>query len=107
MAFKPTQRLNVTRTLSTGERVAAGVLAQNRQGVFGDCLPDGCGLLLQDRVFRQQGIAPTQLTAMDRLATQVGFTDWKQALSYAQESVGVLSTFAVVAQAPRSESQHH
>ena len=34
MAFKPTQRLNVTRTLSTGERVAAGVLAQNRQGVF-------------------------------------------------------------------------
>lgn len=106
MAFKPTQRLNVTRTLSTGERVAAGVLAQNRQGVFGDCLPDGCGLL-QDRVFRQQGIAPTQLTAMDRLATQVGFTDWKQALSYAQESVGVLSTFAVVAQAPRSESQHH
>lgn len=108
MAFKPTQRLNVTRTLSTGERVAAGVLAQNRQGVFfqyaegyveqhgnlspftlnsdltlqpapqiphqglhgvfGDCLPDGWGLLLQDRVFRQQGIAPTQLTAMDRLA---------------------------------------
>lgn len=34
MAFKPTQRLNVTRTLSTGEQVAAGVLAQNRQGVF-------------------------------------------------------------------------
>jgi len=80
---------------------------QGLHGVFGDCLPDGWGLLLQDRVFRQQGIAPTQLTAMDRLATQVGFTDWKQALSYAQESVGVLSTFAVVAQAPRSESQHH
>lgn len=92
MAFKPTQRLNVTRTLSTGERIAAGVLAQNRQGVFfqyaegyveqhgnlspftlnsdltlqpapqiphqglhgvfGNCLPDGWGLLLQDRVFR-------------------------------------------------------
>ncbi|TVP52985.1 MAG: type II toxin-antitoxin system HipA family toxin [Halomonas sp.] len=108
MAYKPTQRLNVTRTLSTGEQVAAGVLAQNRQGVFfqyaegyveqygnlspftlqqslalqpapktphqglhgvfGDCLPDGWGLLLQDRVFRQHGIAPTQLTAMDRLA---------------------------------------
>jgi serine/threonine-protein kinase HipA len=108
MAFKPTQRLNVTRTLSTGEQVAAGVLAQNRQGVFfqyaegyleqhgnlspftleddltlqpaprtphqglhgvfGDCLPDGWGLLLQDRAFRQHGIAPTQLTAMDRLA---------------------------------------
>jgi serine/threonine-protein kinase HipA len=108
MAFKPTQRLNVTRTLSTGDQVAAGVLAQNRQGVFfqytegyeerhgnlspftlqndlilqpapktphqglhgvfSDCLPDGWGLLLQDRVFRQHGIAPTQLTAMDRLA---------------------------------------
>ncbi|MCA1771799.1 MAG: type II toxin-antitoxin system HipA family toxin [Halomonas sp.] len=108
MTFKPTQRLNVTRTLSTGEQVAAGVLAQNRQGVFfqyaegyveqhgnlspftlqhdrmlqraprtphqglhgvfGDCLPDGWGLLLQDRVFRQHGIAPSQLTAMDRLA---------------------------------------
>ncbi|PRY64806.1 serine/threonine-protein kinase HipA [Vreelandella songnenensis] len=36
--------------------------------MFGDCLPDGWGLLLQDRVFRQHGIAPTQLTAMDRLA---------------------------------------
>ncbi|MCZ0927565.1 type II toxin-antitoxin system HipA family toxin [Halomonas janggokensis] len=108
MAFKPTQRLNVTRTLSTGEQVAAGVLAQNRQGVFfqyaegyleqhgnlspftleddltlqpaprtphqglhgvfGDCLADGWGLLLQDRAFRQHGIGPTQLTAMDRLA---------------------------------------
>lgn len=33
MAFKPTQRLNVTRTLSTGERVAAGVLA-GEQGAF-------------------------------------------------------------------------
>jgi serine/threonine-protein kinase HipA len=108
MAFKPIQRLNVTRTLSTGEQVTVGVLAQNRQGVFfqyaqgyeqrhgslspftlppgptlhaapktphqglhgvfGDCLPDGWGLLLQDRIFRQHGIAPTQLTAMDRLA---------------------------------------
>lgn len=34
MAFKPKKWLNVTRTLSTGEQVAAGVLAQNRQGVF-------------------------------------------------------------------------
>jgi serine/threonine-protein kinase HipA len=38
------------------------------QGVFADSLPDGWGLLLMDRVFRQAGILPTQITAMDRLA---------------------------------------
>jgi serine/threonine-protein kinase HipA len=37
-------------------------------GVFADSLPDGWGLLLMDRVFRQAGILPAQLTAMDRLA---------------------------------------
>ncbi|MGO3229297.1 MAG: type II toxin-antitoxin system HipA family toxin, partial [Oceanisphaera sp.] len=108
MSFKSIQKLNVQRTLATGETVAVGVLAQNRQGVFfqyfdeyiskfgslspftlkangqlqqapkdphqgihgvfGDSLPDGWGLLLQDRIFRQQGILPTQVTAMDRLA---------------------------------------
>ncbi len=41
---------------------------QGVHGVFGDCLPDGWGMLLQDRIFRQQGILPNQLTAMDRLA---------------------------------------
>jgi len=108
MNFKSIQRLDVQRTLTTGEVVPVGVLAQNRQGVFfqyhenyigkfgnlspftlqgdarlqpapkqphqgihgvfGDSLPDGWGLLLQDRVFRQQGILPAQVTAMDRLA---------------------------------------
>ena len=34
MSFKPLQKLNVTRTLSTGACVLVGVLAQNRQGVF-------------------------------------------------------------------------
>lgn len=103
MPFKPIQKLNVARTLSSGEQVAVGVLAQNRQGVFfqyvdsyvkqfgnlspftlqtntqvqaapkqphqgvhgvfGDCLPDGWGMLLQDRIFRQKGILPNQLTA--------------------------------------------
>jgi serine/threonine-protein kinase HipA len=38
------------------------------QGVFADSLPDGWGLLLMDRVFRQAGILPPQITAMDRLA---------------------------------------
>lgn len=37
-------------------------------GVFADSLPDGWGLLLQDRVFRQHDILPAQITAMDRLA---------------------------------------
>lgn len=37
-------------------------------GVFADSLPDGWGRLLMDRVFRQAGILPNQLTAMDRLA---------------------------------------
>lgn len=108
MSFKPVQKLIVSRTLSTGEQVSVGVLAQNRKGVFfqydaeylatfgnlspfrlkettalqvapiqphnklhgvfADCLPDGWGLLLQDRVFRQNGILPAQVTAMDRLA---------------------------------------
>lgn len=108
MSFKSIQKLNVGRTLTTGEIVSVGVLAQNRQGVFfqydenyisrfgnlspftlqggvrlqqapkaphqgihgvfGDSLPDGWGLFLQDRVFRQQGILPAQVTAMDRLA---------------------------------------
>lgn len=37
-------------------------------GVFADSLPDGWGLLLQDRFFRQQGILPMQITPLDRLA---------------------------------------
>ncbi|MDG4868984.1 type II toxin-antitoxin system HipA family toxin, partial [Guyparkeria sp. 1SP6A2] len=37
------------------------------------------------------------LKAMQRLATQAGFTDWKQALPYVQETVDVLSSFSVVA----------
>nr|WP_207190937.1 type II toxin-antitoxin system HipA family toxin [Halochromatium salexigens] len=37
-------------------------------GVFADSLPDGWGLLLMDRIFRQAGILPSQVTALDRLA---------------------------------------
>jgi len=59
MSFKPIQKLNVTRTLSSGEQPHQGV-----HGVFGDCLPDGWGMLLQDRIFRQKGTLPNQLTAM-------------------------------------------
>lgn len=109
--FEPVRRLDVFRTLSTGEKLLVGVLAQNKQGVFfqykseylerfgrtgnlspyklkmdaslqpapklphfglpgvfADSLPDGWGRLLQDRVFRQQGLPLAQITAMDRLA---------------------------------------
>lgn len=37
-------------------------------GVFADSLPDGWGLLLMDRVFRQRGISRESLTPLDRLA---------------------------------------
>ncbi len=103
-----TRHLEVWRRLSTGERVHAGELAQNRDGVFfqydadylergaslspfalpfdadlhkaprhpheglhgvfADSLPDGWGRLVMDRVFRRQGVMPSELTPMDRLA---------------------------------------
>ncbi|MBK8452114.1 MAG: type II toxin-antitoxin system HipA family toxin [Thiofilum sp.] len=37
-------------------------------GVFADSLPDGWGLMLMDRVFRQVGVLPHQVTPLDRLA---------------------------------------
>lgn len=49
-----------------GEMVFDGLF-----GVFNDSLPDGWGRLLLDRQMRQLGIAPEQLTPLDRL-THVG-----------------------------------
>jgi serine/threonine-protein kinase HipA len=37
-------------------------------GLFDDSLPDGWGLLLMDKHFRRQGIAPATLSPLDRLA---------------------------------------
>ena len=37
-------------------------------GVFNDSLPDGWGLYLMDKVFRQNGVDPAQVTPIDRLA---------------------------------------
>ncbi|PJG85499.1 type II toxin-antitoxin system HipA family toxin [Conservatibacter flavescens] len=107
-AFEPICKLTVYRRLSDGNKVLAGQLAQNQQGVyfaydsdyvsrfgnlspfdltdtlapqlatstafsglhgvFADSLPDGWGLMLQDRYFRTQGILPHRITPMDRLA---------------------------------------
>ena len=41
---------------------------QGLHGVFADSLPDGWGLLLQDRWFRRQGVSLDRVTQMDRLA---------------------------------------
>jgi len=108
MSFSRTNRLDIYRTLSTGQSVLVGIIAQNRQGVFfqyqadylqkfgnlspfklksdtslqaaptephlglhgvfADSLPDGWGMLLMDRLFRQHQLLPSQITAMDRLA---------------------------------------
>lgn len=38
------------------------------QGVFADSLPDGWGLYLMDRVFRQNGYNPRAISALERLA---------------------------------------
>ena len=104
----PTRRLDVFRRLGSGERVLAGQLARNRQGVFfqyaeeylrtrpslspfklpfngdlhsapqtphgglfgvfADSLPDGWGMRVMDRVLRQHGVLPSQVTGLDRLA---------------------------------------
>ena len=44
------------------------MLFEGLPGVFYDSLPDGWGRLLLDRLARSRGIAPNQLTALDRLA---------------------------------------
>ena len=41
---------------------------QGLHGLFADSLPDGWGLMLMDRLFRQHGIPPHAVTSMDRLA---------------------------------------
>ncbi len=44
------------------------VLFEGLPGVFYDSLPDGWGRLLLDRLARSKGVAPNQMTALDRLA---------------------------------------
>ena len=49
-------------------QLAAAQPHQGLHGVFADSLPDGWGMLLMDRVLRQHGVLPQQITAMDRLS---------------------------------------
>ena len=44
------------------------MLFEDLPGVFYDSLPDGWGRLLLDRLARSNGVAPNQMTALDRLA---------------------------------------
>ncbi|MEE9304278.1 MAG: type II toxin-antitoxin system HipA family toxin [Thiotrichaceae bacterium] len=63
---------------------------QGLHGVFADSLPDGWGLLLMDRVFRQKNIQPQQLTAMDRLAyigdSGIGAFSYRPVLDWKERS---------------------
>lgn len=74
-------------------------------GLFGDSLPDGWGSLLQDRVFRQHGILPGQITAMDRLAfvgtSGMGALSFSPTSEYQIASTGDidLATLGIEAQA--------
>ncbi len=61
-------------------QLAAKSPHNNLHGVFADSLPDGWGLLLQDREFKKKGLQLNQITAMDRLSL-VGNTGMG-ALSY-------------------------
>lgn len=60
-------------------------------GVFADSLPDGWGMLLMDRVFRQRGILPQQITPMDRLAyigaRGTGALEYEPALDHLSEAL--------------------
>lgn len=62
---------------------------QGLHGLFADSLPDGWGLLLMDRVFRQQDIQPQQLTAMDRLAyigdSSIGALSYRPTIDWRQK----------------------
>ncbi|MCF2949437.1 type II toxin-antitoxin system HipA family toxin [Paraglaciecola aquimarina] len=68
-------------------------------GVFSDALPDGWGLLLQDRIFRQQDILPSLVTAMDRLAfvgdTALGALSFSPVSKYATQDNQVADLFSL------------
>ncbi|MCY3839428.1 MAG: type II toxin-antitoxin system HipA family toxin [Gammaproteobacteria bacterium] len=57
-----------TLPFDAGLHQAPATPHEGLHGVFADSLPDGWARMLMDRVFRQRGIVPNQLTTMDRLA---------------------------------------
>ena len=74
------------------EVLKAPLLPHNRlHGVFADSLPDDWGLLLMDRIFRQNSIQQTQITALDRLAYMgencMGALSYTPVSSFSQSSI--------------------
>ena len=69
-------------------------------GVFADSLPDGWGLLLMDRIFRQQGILPHQITPLDRLAfigdRGMGSLTYSPVLEFSQQQDQRLNEIAIM-----------
>lgn len=58
----------ISLPLSPGLQTFDKTLFEGLPGVFNDSLPDGWGRLLFDRFARSQGILPTEITPLDRLA---------------------------------------
>ena len=54
--------------LQSGVQRFENDLFEGLPGVFNDSLPDGWGRLLFDRFIRSQGILPSDITPLDRLA---------------------------------------
>lgn len=82
--------------------LGSGQPHQGLQGVFADSLPDGWGLLLMDRVFRQQGILPHQISPMDRLAfigeRGMGSLSYTPAMDHTSRDDHLLSDIALLGQ---------
>ena len=72
-------------------------------GCFADSLPDGWGLLLQNRIFRQHDVSADRITQMDRLAlvsdTGSGALGYRPVSSYAPEAAESLDLHALGLQA--------
>lgn len=71
-------------------------------GVFADSLPDGWGTLLMDRVFRQHGIEPYQISPLDRLAyianRALGALEYEPALNaiqYSDNTENIIDLYAL------------
>jgi len=58
----------ISLKLDNSLQVAPRTPFNGLHGVFADSLPDGWGLLLMDRRFRQKHISPEQITPLERLA---------------------------------------
>ncbi len=89
-------------TLPFETRISQGASQPHRglHGVFADSLPDGWGLLLMDRIFRQQGILPQQITPLDRLAfigdRGMGSLTYSPSLDYTQQQDERLTDIALM-----------